>query len=140
MCTQILLRQLGEALEGLLNQSLPQSHPLRRPLEDQLLSLEGPSMRWRTACEPYLPAAVYKELDSLDKHLRTKADELKRKQTGANFFETAATAATTFGGGTLTGASAVPAPLMVIEALQRTAQRALRELQPADGAEVCGRH
>ena len=69
-----LLRQLGEGLEALLNQALPASSPLRACLEEQLFLLEGEPSRWRAACESYLPASVYKELDLLDKHLQQTKD------------------------------------------------------------------
>lgn len=76
-----LMRTLGEQTEMLVTNSLPPTAPLREPLVQQLTALEGDPSRWRQACEPYLLARVYTELDGMDKYLQTRMDELRRAQT-----------------------------------------------------------
>ena len=113
-----LMRELGEALEQLLNPNQPTAvaSPLRAALEEQLNRLEGEPTRWRDACQNYMPSEMYKELDKLDKHLQTKMDELRKEH--KSFFE---------GTALQQGSS----PMQTLDALRNTTQRALRTLQPA---------
>ena len=117
-----LMRQLGENLEQLLSGALPPASPMRECLVAQLSALEGDPSRWRAACEPYLPAKVYHELNGMDVYLQGKADDLKKAQAQKSFFDAAA------GGG---GSSGGLSPMAVIDELRRCAQRAMRELQPS---------
>ncbi len=128
-----LVRCMGEALEQLLAQAMPDDHPLREGLVEQLLALEGDDLQlWRTACAPYLPTAVYEMLDKVDKYLHTRTDELTRRQ-GSTALGAVSTLGTTLGGpaspGGLFTSSASTPPLAAIDSLRRSNQRALRELQ-----------
>ncbi len=112
-----LLRQMGEASERLLKGTLPHTSPLRAPLVEALLLLEGEG-GWQRVCEAHLPAEIYKTLDSLDSCLRTQLERMRKESSVKGFFDGAASA-TAF------------SPAAAIDELRRSVQRALRELQPA---------
>ena len=120
-----LMRHLGEALEQLLNNTLPATDPLRDVLVAQLVALEGAdTSRWRPACEAYSPSKVYQALDGMDKELQNKLDEHRRRQAQKGFLEGAMEGAASVG----TGSAST---LVAHEELRRFAQRGMRELQPA---------